>query len=80
MANDKEQDSSKGCLIIAGAIFGLAVLSTALGFIFGGKSFLNRFLSDDSEGTNISYLRGTFLILVIAGGIYVYKNYIKNDK
>jgi len=80
MANEKEQDSSKGCLIIAGVIFGLAAISTAFGFIFKGKSFLSEFLDEDSEGTNISYLRTTFIILVIAGGIYIYNNYIKKDK
>jgi hypothetical protein len=75
-----ENDGSKGCLIFAAVIFGLAALSTALGFVFGGKSFLSKFLDEDSEGTNIGYLRTAFIILVIAGGIYVYNNYIKSNK
>jgi|688.fasta_scaffold1224795_1 hypothetical protein len=78
--SNSENDGSKGCLIFAAVIFGLAALSTALGFVFGGKSFLSDFLDEDSEGTNIGYLRTTFILLVIAGGIFVYNNYIKKDK
>ena len=43
--SNSENDGSKGCLIFAAAIFGLAALTTALGFVFGGKSFLSDFLS-----------------------------------
>ena len=77
---DKEKDGSKGCLVFAAIIFGLAALSTALGFIFQGKSYLTEFLDEDSEGTNISYLRTTFILLIIAAVIYFYSNYSKKSK
>jgi hypothetical protein len=77
---EKGTDGSKGCLVFAAIIFGLAALSTALGFIFQGKSFLTEFLDEDSEGTNISYLRTTFIILIIAAVIYLYSNYKKDKK
>lgn len=77
---EREKQSSRGCLIFAAIIFGLAALSTALGFIFGGKSFLSEFLNEDSEGTNIGYLRITFIILVITGAIYAYFHYFKKQK
>lgn len=78
--SDSDNSTSKGCLILAVVVFGLAAISTVLGLVFGGKSFLNEFLDDDNEGVNLDYLRFTFILLVIAGGIYLYNNYIKKNK
>jgi hypothetical protein len=77
---NKSKSDATGCVIFAGGLFALAVISTIFGFIFKGESFLSDFLDSDSEGTNIGYLRFTFGLLIVAGIFFYYNNYIKEKK
>jgi len=75
MKYDEEQ--GKGCLLIGGFLFGIMVISTIYGFIVGGKSFLSSFLNENLEGTNILTLRISFIIFIVAVGIFIYNTVSK---
>lgn len=76
----KKKLHGTGCYLFVVIAFGFAVLSTSLGFIFKGKSYLKEFLDEGNDGINLDALQGAFIMLIIATVFFVYINFIQKNK
>ena len=78
LKNNDPNYHSKGCLFASIGFFLLLVIIVVFSFIFEGESFAKDFTSDDSE-INVGMLRTAFIVVLIAGAIFLY-NYLKDRK
>lgn len=76
---DRDSESSKGCLLVAGAIFALNSIVTSIGLIFHGEKYLNDYTDYESGSTNLGYLTTTFCVFIIALIYFIYTR-VKSSK